>query len=153
MSATPTFGTPVIGQTEKALTAILRRQLAGTGLSEPQWVTLTMTVVSGGTIDRDELVGRVAGVLKVSDAEAQAHIGELAAAQLLRLPEGEGSPVTLTDAGQQLHSQIRGAVTQITQRLWGDLPTQDLDTAGRVLSTVLARANAELATERWSPPW
>jgi hypothetical protein len=91
--------------TEKALNAILNRQLAGTGLTEPQWVTLTLTVASGGTLDRDELVARVAGVLKVSEAEAQA-----------------------------------------TQRLWGDLPADDLATAGRVLSIVLARANAEPAT-------
>jgi hypothetical protein len=48
MTAPPTFGTPVIGQTEKALNAILHRQLAGTSLTEPQWVTLTLTVVSGG---------------------------------------------------------------------------------------------------------
>ena len=38
------------------------------------------------------------------------------------------------------------AVTQITQRLWGDLSVGDLATTGRVLSTVLARANAELAS-------
>jgi hypothetical protein len=29
--------------------------------------------------------------------------------------------------------------------MWGDLPPEDLATAGRVLSTVLARANKELA--------
>lgn len=147
MSTTPTFGTPVIGQTEKALNAILDRQLAGTGLTEPQWVTLTLTLtgVSGGTVDRDQLVGRVAGVLKVSEAEAQAHITDLAAAQLLQAPDGERSPVKLTVAGQQLQGRIRTAVTQITQRLWGDLPADDLATAGRVLSIVLARANAELA--------
>jgi DNA-binding MarR family transcriptional regulator len=144
MSTTPTFGTPILGQTEKALNAILDRQLAGTGLTEPQWVTLTMTIAGGGTVDRDQLVGRVAGVLKVSEAQAQARIAELAAAQLLRAPDGEGSTVELTDAGQQLHGRIRAAVAQITQRLWGDLPAEDLATAGRVLSTVLARANAEL---------
>jgi DNA-binding MarR family transcriptional regulator len=145
MSTSPTFGTPVIGQTEKALNAILARQLAGTGLTEPQWVTLTLTVMSGGTVDSDELTDRVAGALKVSDAQAQARIAELAAAQLLQPPDGEESPVKLTDAGRQLHGQIRTAVTQITQRLWGDLPAEELATAGRVLSTVLARANAELA--------
>lgn len=52
----------------------------------------------------------------------------------------------LTDAGQQLHTRIRTATTQVTQRLWGDLPVEDLATAGRVLSTVLARANAELGS-------
>jgi DNA-binding MarR family transcriptional regulator len=144
MSTTPTFGTPVIGQTEKALNAILDRQLAGTGLTEPLWVTLTLTAASGGTVDRDQLVGRVAGALKVSEADAEAHLAELAAAQLLETPESEGSPVKLTDAGQQLQGQIRTSVTQITDRLWGDLPAEDLATAGRVLSTVLARANAEL---------
>jgi DNA-binding MarR family transcriptional regulator len=52
--------------------------------------------------------------------------------------------VKLTDAGQQLYGQIRTAVTQITQRMWGDLPAEDLETAGRVLSIILGRANAEM---------
>lgn len=81
----------------------------------------------------------------MTEAEAQARIAELAAAELLQVPPGEKSPVKVTDEGRRLHSQIRAAVTQITQRLWGDLPTEDLATAGRVLSTVLARANAELS--------
>jgi DNA-binding MarR family transcriptional regulator len=143
-SSTPTFGTQVIGQTEKALNAILARQLAGTGLTEPQWVTLTLTVVSGGDLGRDQLVGRVADALKVSPAAAQARITELAAAQLLQT--GEEGSVKVTEAGQARWSEIRAAVTQITQGLWGDLPAEDLATAGRVLSTVLERANALLAT-------
>jgi hypothetical protein len=32
----------------------------------------------------------------------------------------------------------------LTERLWGDLPAADLDTARRVLAVVLERANAEL---------
>jgi hypothetical protein len=144
MSAATTFGPQVIGQTEKALNAILDRQLAGTGVTEPQWVTLSLTVAGGGTVDRDELVGRVAGVLKVSEAEAQARIAELTAAQLLQASDGERSPVTATVAGQQLHGRIRVTVTEITQRLWGDLPADELATAGSVLNTILARANAEL---------
>jgi hypothetical protein len=145
MTAPPTFGAPIIGQTEKALNAILHQQLAGTGLTEPQWVTLTLTVASGGTVDRGQLIGRLAGALRVSEAEAQARVTELAAAQLLHALDGDAAPVKPTDAGQQLHSQIRAAVTQITQRLWGDLPAADLETAGRVLGTVLERADAELA--------
>jgi DNA-binding MarR family transcriptional regulator len=145
MSTVPTLNTAVIGLTEKALNAILGRQLAGTGLTEPQWVTLTLTVNSRGTLDADQLIGRVAGALKVDEAEARARIAELAAAQLLLAPDGKGSPVTVADSGQQLHTEIRAAVTQITERLWGDLPAEDLATAGRVLNTVLARANAELA--------
>ena len=52
--------------------------------------------------------------------------------------------VNVTDTGQRLHRQVRTAVTLVTQRLWGDLAAEDLATAGRVLSTVLARADAEL---------
>jgi DNA-binding MarR family transcriptional regulator len=144
-TTTPTFSPAVLGQTEKALNAILDRQLAGTGLTERLWITLTLTVVSGGTVDRDQLVGRIAGGLKVSEAQAQSLIDELAAARLVQAPDGQGSPVQLTDSGQLLHSQIVAAVTPITERMWGDLPAEDLATAGRVLSTVLERANAELA--------
>jgi hypothetical protein len=142
---TAAFGTPLIGQTEKALNTILRRQLAGTGLSEQQWVTLSLIVAAGGTIDGDEFTGRVAGVLKVSDAHARARITELAAAQLLQPADNDGSHAKLSDAGQRLHRQVRTAVSEITERLWSDLPAEDLAAAARVLSTVLARANAEPA--------
>lgn len=145
MSTTPPFSPQVIGQTEKALNAILDRQLAGTGLTEPQWVALALTVGAGEAVDRHALVGRLAGVLKVSEAEVQARIAELAAVDLLQAPDGAESPVKLTEEGRRLHGQIRAAVAQITQRLWGDLPADDLATAGRVLSTVLVRADAELS--------
>jgi hypothetical protein len=139
----PAFGTQTLGETEKALGGILRQQLSGTGLTEPLWVTLTIALAgtAGGPVDRDELAGRVAGVFKVADAEAQDHLAELAAAGLL----ADGAEVTVTDAGRRLHARIRAEVAPITERLWGDLPAEDLATAARVLSTILERANAELA--------
>jgi hypothetical protein len=151
MSTTPTFGTQIIGQTEKALNAILDRQLAGTGLSEPRWVMLTIAVMSAGSVDRAQFISRVAGALKISDAEAQAQIDDLAAAQILEVPEADGSPVSVTDAGRQLHGRLRTAVAEITQRLWGDVPADDLATAGRVLGIVLERANANLARPEETP--
>jgi len=143
--STPTFTPAIIGATENALNAILDRRLAGTGLTKAQWITLSLTVASGGTLDRDEIAGRVAGGLKVPEAEAETHIAALAAAGRIELPDGEGSPVTVTDAGQRLYDEIRSDINQITQRMWDDLPAEDLGTAGRVLSIVLDRANAELA--------
>jgi hypothetical protein len=141
MSTSPTFSTQLIGQTEKTLNAILDRLLTGTGLDEPQWVTLTIAVTADGPLERDQLVSRVAGAVKIADAQARARIDKLAAAGLL----GEGSPVEVTDAGRQLHARIRSRVVEITDRMWGDLPPEDLAAAGRVLSTVLERASAELA--------
>ena len=145
MSTTPTFTPAVLGQTEKALNALLDRELVGTGLTEHRWITLSLTVTNGGVVDRDQLTGQVAGGLKVGEAEARSLIAELAAARLVQAPDGEGSVVKLTDSGQLLHEQIRAAVIPITERMWGDLPAEDLATAARVLGSILERANAELA--------
>ncbi|MEV1331396.1 hypothetical protein AB0J20_17680 [Micromonospora costi] len=142
-TTTQAFGTALIGQTEKALNAILDRQLAGTGITEPQWVTLTLTVVSGGAIDRAELIRRVGRATQFSQAAVAERITELTAAGFLR-DSGDGR-VQVTDEGQARWIRIRTAIGPITQRLWGDLPAEDLATAGRVLGIVLGRANAVLA--------
>ena len=144
MSTYPPLSTRVIGQAEKTLNAILDRQLAGTGLTEPQWVILTLAVTSGGALERDQFTRQVAGALKIGAAEARAHIAGMVAARQLQAAGG-GSAVTVTDAAQQLHGRIRTVVTEITQRLWGDLPAEDLATAGRVLAIITERGNAELA--------
>lgn len=144
MPAYPTFSTRVIGQAEKTLNAILGRELAGTGLTEPQWVILTLAVTSGGAADRDRFTSMVADALKISEAEAQARVADMVTAQQLNIT-GQGSAVTVTGTAQQLHSRIRAAITEITQQLWGDLPAEDLATAGRVLAIITERANAELA--------
>lgn len=60
MSTYPTFSAQIIGQAEKTLNVILGQLLAGTGLTEPQWVALTLTAASDGTAGRDQLTGRVA---------------------------------------------------------------------------------------------
>jgi DNA-binding MarR family transcriptional regulator len=136
------FGAALIGQTEKALNAILDRQLAGTGITEPQWVTLTLTVVSGGAIDGAELIRRVGGATQFSQAAVAERITELTAAGFLR--DGGDGRVQVTDEGQARWTQVRTAIGPITQGLWGDLPAEDLAAAGRVLGTVLDRANAVL---------
>jgi hypothetical protein len=142
-STTQTFGTALIGQTEKALNAILDRQLAGTGITEPQWVTLTLTVVSDGVIDRTELIRRVGGATQFSEASVAERISELTTAGFLR--DGGDGRIQVTDEGQARWTQVRAGIGPITQGLWGDLPAEDLAAAGRVLSIVLDRANAVLA--------
>jgi DNA-binding MarR family transcriptional regulator len=146
MSTAPTFSTQLLGQTEKAANAILGRLLAEPGLTEPQWVTLVITAMSSDALDHGRLADRVANALQVSRPEAEARVAELATAHLLSTPDDDHATVRLTDSGKQLYAETRAATIQVTQRLWGDLPAQDLATAGRVLSTVLARANTELAS-------
>jgi hypothetical protein len=144
MSGSQTFTPQLIGQTEKALNAFLYRELAGPGLTEHQWIVLTLTVMLGGAVDRHVLLGRVADGLKVNSEDAAALIGELTGRGLLEPPAGDGGEVRVTDAGTALHARIRAATGEIVQRLWGDLPADDLAAAGRLLSTILERANAEL---------
>ncbi|GAA0611444.1 hypothetical protein [Streptomyces crystallinus] len=142
-TTTQPFGTALIGQTEKTLNAILDRQLAETGITEPQWVTLTLTVVGGGTVDRAELIRRVSATTKFNEASVAERIAELTAAGLLR--DGGEARVQVSDTGQAQWTQVRTALGPITQGLWGDLPAEDLAAAARVLNTVLQRANAVLA--------
>jgi len=144
MSTYPVLSTRVIGQAEKTLNAILAQQLAGTGLTEPQWVILTLAVTSGGTAGRERFTRMVADALKISETDARARIGYLVTAQQLQIT-GEAPAVTVTGPARQSYGRIRTAIAGITQRLWGDLPAEDLATAGRVLAIITDRANAELA--------
>jgi hypothetical protein len=142
MSPNPTLSPQLIGQTEKTLNAILATHLSSAGLTEPQWITLTLAVMGGDPIGRDQLAQRVASAAKFSEADVQTRITELADARLLDAADNE---VAVTDGGKELHARIRATNNELTERLWGDLPRADLDTAGRVLAVVLERANAELA--------
>lgn len=129
-----TFTPQVLGQTEKALNAILDRELAGT-ISEPEWVALTLAIASGEAVERSELAQRIGHALKVTDADSL--IAGLAAVGFV----GDGPIVVVTDAGREFFARIRARVAEISEELWGDLPAQDLETAGRVLTTILGRAN------------
>lgn len=143
MSATPAFSPRLIGETEKTLNAILDRHLAGSGLTEAHWITLTLAIVSGGSIDHDELVRQVVTGTKFNDQDVRERVSELLGRHLL--DDSTSPELTVTDAGAQLHAQIRAANTELTERLWGDLPADELATTARVLGIVLERANADLA--------
>jgi DNA-binding MarR family transcriptional regulator len=141
-----TLSPQLIGQTEKTLNAILYRHLADAGLDEPQWVTLTLAVMGGGPADRDQFAQQVASAAKFDETDVRKRIAELVDARLLDVSAGDDAQVAVTDKGSELHARIRATNTQLTERLWGDLPAEDLETAARVLGIVLQRANAELAS-------
>jgi DNA-binding MarR family transcriptional regulator len=138
------FGAQLIGQTEKTMNAILDRVLAGR-VSEPQWVALVLLASGGGSADHDQFTAQVAHALKESRETAATRVGQLAAKGLVEVAPQPGSSVALTETGQQLMGSVRTQVNDVTQRLWGDLPAADLEVAGRVLRTVLERAEAQLA--------
>ncbi|HEY6745422.1 MAG TPA: hypothetical protein VI357_06840 [Mycobacteriales bacterium] len=125
----------VIGQAERATRAVLDRLLDRVGTPFEQWVALNLTATSG-PLPAAELATR----LRIPLTEATAALSALAADGLLA-PDG-----TLTAAGRDRHAEITAGLAAITDRLYGDLPADDLAVAGRVLSLITARASAELAT-------
>jgi hypothetical protein len=139
---TPTaFGPAMIGQTEKALDAILVRELAGTGLSASGWVILKLAEGAGGRLGRQELMEQARVRAKFEKEKSAAEIDALISLGLL---DPDGDELLLTPAARELQARVVGTTDEIRGRLWGDLPKDDLATAGRVLGTVLSRANAEL---------
>lgn len=131
----------LIGQTEKAMNAILNRILAG-AVTEPQWVTLVLTARNAGPADAGQFPGTVARALQVDQATAADHIGQLATKGLVCAADGT---ITLTGTGQQLLDRVRAQTGELTTRLWGDVPAADHEATRRMLSTVLERAQAELS--------
>ncbi len=128
------FGAQLIGRTEKALNAILDRQLAGTGVTEPEWVALTLAA----TAPPGELTGRISEALRVDEDAARARLAELTAAGLLQ------ANLEPTDEGLALWRDVRARTAGIGESLWGDLPGDDRAAAARVLNTVLDRAGVAL---------
>lgn len=139
----PPLSTQAIGQAESALGALLEPLLAETGTTFQQWLVLTVTAASGGGIDRSHLVTRIGDARKVAGAAVDAAIAELAGGGLVTA----GGLVVLTEPGKARYYRIRGALDEITARLF-DFPAEDLATAGRVLSIVTSRASALLAGQR-----
>ena len=141
---TPSLNGQVLGEAERATRAVLDRVLARSGLTFHDWVVLN--IAGAGPVGRDHLVARMTHALKIDEVAVLDAVTELTGRGLVEAgPSGEVSLVTLTGAGRARHGEIRAAVDEITTRLYGDLPADDLATAGRVLTVITARANAELA--------
>jgi hypothetical protein len=126
---TASFGPQLIGQTEKTLQALLRRALAGTGLSERHWVTLRLADQPDGADLRD----RVADLAQFDDAD------ELVTAMEQRGLVANDAP---TADGRAMLETVLAASAALSGPIWDDI--DDADAAARALTVVLARARAAL---------
>jgi hypothetical protein len=129
------FGPQLIGETEKTLDALLRRCLQGTGLTEPQWVTLRIAGAVEGSVDGDALTEAVAD--RAHFADAAELVGALTARGLL----GNGR---LTDAGREVVESVQATIDRVTAPIWDGLPDDDLAAATRLLNEIISRARAVL---------
>lgn len=142
-TTTPPVDPRVIALAHYAGRALLENVLARHGATFQQSVTLRLTAVAEGAIERDRLVGGVVGALKIDAAQAHSVVDELIAAGLVA-PQ-QGSRVRITDAGRELYERTSAGTAPITARIYAGIPAEDLATAGRVLSLITERADAELA--------
>jgi DNA-binding MarR family transcriptional regulator len=142
---TPILNGQVLGVAANATRAVLDRLLAEHGTTANKWIALRATAVAGGELPTAELVDRLVDGLKIGSSEALGAVSDLVAAGLLASLPGEPSRIALTDAGRGRYEQISEQLAEITGRIYADLPPEDLAAAGRVLTIVAARANAELA--------
>jgi DNA-binding MarR family transcriptional regulator len=136
------FGAQLIGRTEKSLDAVLKGVLAGSGLSEPEYVALRVCSDRAGAL-RADVAAQLAAVFRSGDDYAGQLLERLSSAGMINAEQP--APVELTPAGRELHARLVAETDAIAGRLWGDLPAGDLAIAGRVLSTVLGRAATEPA--------
>ncbi len=129
------FGPQLIGETEKTLNALLRRFLAGTGLTEPQWVTLRLAGLLDGSVG--------AAVLAASVAD-RAHLPD--AAELVRGLADRGllDDGRLTPDGRELVAAVQATIAADTAPIWDGLPPDDVAASTRVLNEVISRARAVL---------
>ena len=129
------FGPQLIGETEKTLGALLRRFLEGTGLTEPQWVTLRLAALIDGTVDAYGLAAAVADRAQFPDAADL--VSQLTSRDLLE--NGR-----LTSDGRSLIAKAQRTITTETAPIWDHLPDDDVAAATRVLNEVVTRARALL---------
>jgi hypothetical protein len=129
------FGPPLIGETEKTLNALLRRFLEGTGLTEPQWVTLRLADLLDGSADAEGLATAVGDRAQFPDAADL--VSELTNRGLL--DDGR-----LTFAGRELTAAVQHTITTETAPIWDNLPADEVVAATRVLNEVVTRARVAL---------
>ena len=140
-----TLNGQIIGETERAIRAVLDRLLDRCDTTFEEWVLLNSVAIGGGAVASDELRTTVATALRVDEETIQATVDALTRRGLLDTVPSDGGPrVGLTAAGRERHGEIRAGIAEVSARLYGDLPAEDLATAARVLTTVQARATAVL---------
>jgi DNA-binding MarR family transcriptional regulator len=150
MTTAPPLNGHVIGQAHYATRALLERRLDRLGVTFPQSVVLNFIGRGGQAedgaqrVERQVVIGRLTGGLKIDADAAEAIVVGTTDAGLISPVEGT-SELELTETGRRHLATIGAGIAELTARLYGDFPTEELAAAARVLATVTERANAELA--------
>ncbi|MFG2873656.1 MarR family transcriptional regulator [Streptomyces sp. NPDC048337] len=138
----PAADSRLLGLAHYAARGVLEQVLAGHGITFQQQVALRAAATADAPQTAEGLVDRVQDSLKADPAGIRATLDELLAKRLL---VADGAHLRPTDAGRELLAAAGAEIAPISARVWGGIPAEDLAAAGRVLTLVAERANAELA--------
>ncbi|MFI6150359.1 MarR family transcriptional regulator [Streptomyces sp. NPDC051109] len=145
MTTTASFADArALGLAHYAARGVLEHVLARHGITFQQQIALRAAITADTPKAAEDLVVEVQGSLKADPADIRATLDELLAKQLLVV---DGAHLRPTDAGRELIAVVGAETAPISARIWGGIPAADLAAAGRVLSLVTERANAELAAQ------
>ncbi|WP_159622359.1 hypothetical protein [Ruania rhizosphaerae] len=128
------FGPQLIGQTEKALNAVLGTLLARHHLSEAQWVSLKLTAQFDGGGSLTEYI------------TGQAHFPDAAAQVSTLTDRGLIAGDRLTDTGRETVDEVGRRIAELTGPVWAGLDSDELAAAERTLNLVLERTRTILRT-------
>ncbi|MFH7597512.1 MarR family transcriptional regulator [Streptomyces racemochromogenes] len=137
----PTLDARVIALAHHAARTLAEGALARHDVTFHQSVTLRAVAVAGGSISHRDLLTEVTDALKAAEPLIEGVIDELTASQLIHRRD---SVLTLTDTGRERYETASAATAAIATRLYAGIPAEDLAVAGRVLTLITDRANAEL---------
>ncbi|MFE0424903.1 MarR family transcriptional regulator [Streptomyces sp. NPDC058953] len=138
----PAADARVLGLAHYAARGVLEHVLARHGVTFQQQIALRAAATADAARTPDDLVSSVRDSLKADPAEIRATLDELLAKELL---VADGPHLRPTEAGRALLATAQAEVAPVSARVWGGIPADDLAAAGRVLTLVTERANAELA--------
>lgn len=131
-----------LGLAHYAARAVLESVLARHGLGFQQQIVLRPVALAAAPVGRARLTADTVAALKADEDSVRGTIDGLIASGILA---ADASDVRITDTGRALYERITQETSVASARIWGGIPEADLLAAGRVLTLVTERANAELA--------
>ncbi|MFI2782030.1 MarR family transcriptional regulator [Streptomyces sp. ALB3] len=141
-TAGPVADARVLGLAHYAARGVLEHALARHGATFQQQITLRAAATAEAPQTADQLIAQVRGHLKADPAGIRVTLDELLARRLL---VEDGACLRPTAAGRELLAAVAAETAPVSARIWGGIPAEDLAAAGRVLTLVTERADAELA--------
>lgn len=126
------FTPQLIGQTEKALNALLHTVLIDRQLSEREWVALRLVSQFDGGGDVAEIIRDRAQFAEAADLLSTLERRGLVAGQ------------ALSAAGAELVVEVGQEIGALTQPIWAHVDSADAEAAARALNSVLEQTQARL---------